>query len=80
MKLKDFLVEAKRGARIYVRYDVASKRVISTTQTPEKLVDIINRATKGDYTNSDLYNVESKGDDYFGSGSNKITVFKTVIL
>lgn len=80
MNLKQFLVEAKRGDRIYVMYDVSSKRVISATESPKKLIEVINNATKGGFTNSDLYNVESKGEDSFGSGGNKIKVFKTVML
>lgn len=80
MKLDKYLTEAGRGERIYVIYDNSSKRVISTTKSPEKLIEIINNATKGNYTNSDLSNVESKGEDYFGSGGNKVTVFKTIVL
>ena len=80
MKLSNFLTEAKRGDRIYVIYDVSSKRVISTTQNPKKVVEMINNATKGGYTNSDLANVEMKGEDYFGSGAGKTIVYKTWIL
>ena len=80
MKLDKYLTEAKRGDKIYVIYDNSSKRVISSTMNPKKLIEIINNATEGGYTNGDLSNVESKGQDYFGTGSNKVTIFKTIIL
>lgn len=78
MKLKQYITEV-RGKWAYVLQD-KSGTVFSITISPKKLIEIMNRFTKDNYTNGSLYNVEVSGKDTFGEGSNKITVYKLPIL
>ena len=79
MKLTKFLLE-KRGERIYVIFDVSTNSVISATNNIDKLLEIINRATKDNFNMTSLARMETRGKDDFGSGSNKVIVFKTIML
>lgn len=78
MRLTDYITEV-RGKWAYVLQD-KSGTVFSVTISPKKLIEIMNRFTKDNYTNGSLYNVEVSGKDTFGEGSNKITVYKLPIL
>jgi hypothetical protein len=80
MKLSNFLTEAKRGDRIYVIFDVSTTSVISATDNVNKLLEIVNRATKDNFNMTSLARMETRGQDDFGKGSNKVIVFKTVML
>ena len=79
MRIKRFLSE-KRGDTIFVIFDTYTKTVISATDNVDKLLEIINNATKDNFNMTSLSTMITKGKDDFGKGENKVDVFKTIML